>query len=387
MAPSHIDSLTKRIVLHCIIAFAGLAVLSSCATIDAGDELELAFLAFGDSGYVTDRPNGSGLEVVAGAMQHFCQTTDCDFATMAGDNIYPRGADGDPESGADAARFKQVFDDPFGKLGEGNDDFRIYIALGNHDWLTSRAGAFAQIAFHEKTRPFHMNGPFYSVRPLAGHGKVEIFVIDTEMLLAPTRLDEVKIVEDGSVSLTGDRDAGGSANALPQTEREKNQLQWLRSALKNSPARWKIVLAHHPLWESKGSKFEQAQALRGMLLPVLCRYADAYIAGHQHTMEVHEAGCAEALPGAAVQPLAHIVSGAASKQRSINPSFRDWQSRQYPQLNNLWAWGSVWGFSQIEISGDDLHVRMFTMEDGETDAEAYSEVFSHHFSNRAEMKP
>lgn len=52
----------------------------------------------------------------------------------------------------------------------------------------------------------------------------------------------------------------------PITEAEKNQPQWLEEALQASTAKWKLVIAHHPIWSSAGSKFEQARALRKLIL-------------------------------------------------------------------------------------------------------------------------
>ena len=38
--------------------------------------------------------------------------------------------------------------------------------------------------------------------------------------------------------------------------------QWLEQSLADSPARWKIVMGHHPIWSSAGSKFQQARMMR-----------------------------------------------------------------------------------------------------------------------------
>jgi len=178
------------------------------------------FLAFGDTGYITDRPN-------AAAMKEFCRTEDCRFAVMLGDNIYPDGADG---SSADAQRFEDTLIKPYSDLGGTDENFRIYPALGNHDWDTSRVGAFAQISFLETTRPFFMDGPFYSVRPEGGNNQVEIFVIDTQMILA----------EEKGQAAWEKKDRHKSMNAYPQNEEEKGQLIWLENALEASSAKWKI---------------------------------------------------------------------------------------------------------------------------------------------------
>src|SRR5690606_41821644 len=75
------------------------------------------------------------------------------------------------------------------------------------------------------------------------------------------------------------------------------------------------------LWSSAGSKFEQARALRRLILPTLCRYADLYLAGHEHTLEVHTDDCSKATAQSDLEPLPQIVSGAAAKMRPINTAF------------------------------------------------------------------
>ena len=145
---------------------------------------------------------------------------------------------------------------------------------------------------------------------------------------------------------------------------------WLERSLAESTARWKIVVAHHPLWSSAGSKYEQARVLRRLILPALCRYADLYLAGHDHTFELHHDDCREALPGEQVAPLPSVVSGAASKQRALHTNFMRHQSRKYPQLSTEWARGLVWGFAHLGVSGDSATLTFVeTPDDGSGKAE------------------
>lgn len=334
----------------------------------------IGFLAFGDSGYVTDRPNGSGLTAVSIAMKEFCLAADCRFAVTLGDNIYPDGADGNADTTADTARFEKLLIKPYGSLGGADKNFRIFPALGNHDWDTSRAGAFSQISFFEATPPFFMDGPFYSVRPKNGNGDVEIFVIDTQMILAAERGPKAWAKKDRHKSM----------NAYPQTDEERGQLTWLEEALDASSAKWKIVTSHHPLWESNGGKARQGKVLRGLLLPILCKKADAYFAGHQHTLELHEDDCSTVLSEENIAPLPHIVSGAAAKSRSIKSKFMAKQSKLYPQLKTIWAVGDVWGFSHVELADETMTIRMFSMPKRGSDPSQMTEVFSHTFINRVD---
>jgi hypothetical protein len=107
----------------------------------------------------------SGLAPVANAMHAWCREWRCDFATMLGDNIYPKGATLGADGNDDAARFEKIFREPFARYSDLGADFRIYAALGNHDWKTSRAGAMAQVDYLTRTAPFYVDG-IVRVRPL-----------------------------------------------------------------------------------------------------------------------------------------------------------------------------------------------------------------------------
>ena len=268
------------------------------------------------------------------------------------------------EAERDAQRFRDVFTIPFTPLAQGREGFRIYGVLGNHDWHTSRAGAMAQVRFMETSPLFYMQGLFYRVVPPAAQGEVEIFAIDTEVLLAGTTVYEPALADDGSELPTNQIEAP-EPWAVPQTEAERDMVAWLDAALASSTARWKIVIGHHPLWSTAGSKFEQAKALRRLILPVLCRRADLYLAGHEHTLEVHTDDCSAALPQQKVAALPTVVSGSASKMRPINSAFVRQQSKTYPQLQTLWTRGLVWGFAHLTFAGDRVTVRIVeTPRDG-----------------------
>jgi len=379
--------MTMDFLKHATFILFILVNFSSCSTVTAIEtslehqktKPKVSFIAIGDSGYVSDNPKKNAIIKVANAAKNYCAENACGFGLMAGDNIYPRGADGQPDGVEDAKRFKAVFLEPYGDFQQvSGDDFRLYAALGNHDWYNSRAGALAQVEFLKSTPPFFMQDFFYSVKPPAGQGEVEVFVIDTEMLLAPRELERVKINDAGEPVDQNKKSAGGTPNALPASIAEEQQLVWLQAALASSAAKWKIVLAHHPLWESKGSKFKQAETLRKMLLPILCGQADAYFAGHQHTLEVHEDSCeAQSSEGSAkAKPLLHIVSGAASKARKINKRFKKWQSDNHSQLSNHWAKGKVAGFMYVTLQGDSIDVRALTVsKDGKKTREEYRQTF------------
>jgi tartrate-resistant acid phosphatase type 5 len=323
----------------------------------------------------------SGQVPVSAAMKSYCAQHGCDFATMLGDNIYPDGAMADA---GDAKRFRDLFTTPYGSLVEGRPDFRIYGVLGNHDWHTSRDGAMAQVRFLETTPPFFMNGLFYRVVPAAAHGEVEIFALDTQVLLAGTTVHEAILAEDASEAETAELEHL-EPWAAPQSDAEREKVRWLETSLASSKARWKIVIGHHPLWSTAGSKFQQAKSLRRLILPALCRYADLYLAGHEHTLEVHTDNCSEALPGSDVMPLPHVVSGSASKMRPTNSAFIRQQQKAHPELHTLFARGLTWGFAHLTFEGDRVTVRMIETPRDRSGTTQVS--YEHSFARRSASAP
>ena len=323
----------------------------------------------------------TGQMPVSTAMKSYCAQHGCDSGVMLGDNIYPDGA---MANDGDAKRFRDLFTTPYGSLVQGRPDFRIYGVLGNHDWHTSRDGAMAQVRFLESTPPFFMNGLFYRVVPAAMHGEVEIFALDTEVLLAGTTVHEDILAEDGSEVAT-DAVEHLEPWAAPQNEAEREMVRWLETSLANSKARWKVVIGHHPLWSTAGTKFQQGKSLRRLILPALCRYADLYLAGHEHTLEVHTDNCSEALPGSDVSPLPQIVSGSASKMRPTNSNFMRQQLKAYPELHTQFARGLTWGFAHLTFEGDRVTVRMIeTPRDGSGTTQV---TYDHAFTRRSASAP
>ncbi|MFV0644259.1 MAG: metallophosphoesterase [Sphingomonadaceae bacterium] len=367
----------KSVLAHILASGALMAGLAGCATApepvvnpaassssstasDTASASDAGLFIIGDTGVIGSE---GSLATTSSMVRELCHDRlVCDFGMLSGDNIYPSGATGDPAQ--DAPVFAALFTEPFGTIWDGKpgSEERIFVALGNHDWYNGRAGAQAQVTFHEATRPFYMDGFFYSRRFTVRGKTVEIFVIDTEMLLASETLPRYKKGADGEMVASGKFEKGGTPNALPVTEQEQQQATWFAQALAASTADWKFVLGHHPIWQSRGdSKFAQSMKLRELILPALCQNADAYFAGHQHTIEVYSDSC-EAVAGVknAPLPLPQIVSGAGSKARSTDPDFMAWQAKTYPRIRSFFALGDTAGFVHIGLSGDTMTVTPIT---------------------------
>ena len=300
----------------------------------------------------------SGLYPVAWAMDEHCRRAGCDFGVMLGDNIYPDGATLGSDGITDERRFEDMFDRPFSRLGAGTPGFGIYALLGNHDWRHSREGALAQVRYLQQHPNFRMPGLFYRAVPPGLEGEVELFVIDTEMLLASTTVYKDALDEQGNELKTGELEVW-DAHIRPQTAEERAMTEWLTRSLESSTARWKLVFGHHALWSGGGSKYEKARALRRLLLPALCRHADAYFAGDDHMLEVYTDDC-RSVDGRLPTPLPLLVSGAAGKYRPLHPGFMAQQARNNPEIRNLWSKGSTWGFMWARIAGERLELQVYT---------------------------
>ncbi len=300
----------------------------------------------------------SGLYPVAWAMEEVCRTQGCAFAAMLGDNIYPDGATLGADGISDERRFEDMLGRPFAQLGADVENFTIYSMMGNHDWHVSRRATEAQRSYLQRHPNFAMPDYFYSVVPPGFEGEIELFVIDTEMLLASTTVYVDELAPDGSEVRTGELEEWPDF-VRPRTRAEREMVAWLEGALSRSNARWRIVMGHHALWSGGGSKYEKAHALRALLLPTVCRYADAYISGDDHVLEVYTDDC-RLVEGSPQAPLPMVVSGAASKYRQLHSAFMARQSERYPQLTNLWSRGQVWGFAYLRMEGDRLDVHMIS---------------------------
>lgn len=180
----------------------------------------------------------SGLYPVAWAMEDTCAGQGCQFAIMLGDNVYPDGGTLGADARFDSRRYNDMLHKPFQRLGKGVPDFTIYSMMGNHDWRISREATMSQMLYLQEHPSFTMPNYFYRVSPPATRGEVELFVIDTEMLLASTTVYLDKLATDGSGREISDSELDTfPEHAAPQTEAERRMVTWLESALADSTAR------------------------------------------------------------------------------------------------------------------------------------------------------
>ena len=146
-----------------------------------------------------------------------------EFVIMLGDNMY---------GGESPADFVKKFERPYKPILDAGVKF--YAALGNHDEPSQR--------FY---KPFNMDGHrFYTFKK----GDAEFFVLDS-------------------------------------TYMTPEQVNWVKKALKESDAKWKIPYFHHPIYSS-GEKHGAETDLRVLIEPLFLENGvDVVFAGHEHFYE------------------------------------------------------------------------------------------------------
>lgn len=409
---------------------------SNLAKIPASDQ-DIAFIAFGDGGYHVNYPKQKHLDnpktkaefiaaekadwledfrpmsefdhapiyvypnttiatekggalAVGKAMASVCQQRACDFAIQLGDNIYPDGADAN-DGKDDQQRMNNLILTPLLPLLDVNPALVVYSALGNHDWKSSRKGVALQTQWMAQQPNFFMDKQgYYSYVQGEPGNDIEFFVLDTNMLLAGQTYYEVPLNPDGSEGDLATALANNSAiledievHETPIDNEDIKQLNWLKNGLEQSKAKWKMVYGHHILWSIGGTKYSEGHVLRKLLMPTLCRYADAYIAGHEHDLEMLTDDCSLYPEVKSHAPLPLIISGAASKMRGKHSPFAEHQEKTYPQYELLWSESFVWGFAHLETDhkNNQFSVEFFTTPTNES-GEAVSRA-QFHFKHRS----
>lgn len=216
-----------------------------------------AFIALGDWG----RRGGHHQRDVARQMGAWAGSAGSRFTLTTGDNFYESGVD----SPADP-HWRESFEDVYTAPALQRP---WYPALGNHDY---RGDPGAQVAYSAASPRWRMPGRFYAVPPEAGpEALLQVFVIDTQ-----------PIVHGCAGRVNPGVDARIAENLRCQDA--DFQLAWLDRALATSPAPWKLVVGHHPVYS--GGLHGSTAILVDRLRPILERRGvAAYINGHDHDLQ------------------------------------------------------------------------------------------------------
>jgi len=210
-----------------------------------------------------------------------------DFALTLGDNFYPDGMFSPTDE-----RWQTLWQDLYSPLG-----LTFYATLGNHDWHASDSPA-AEILYSTTNANWRLPAPYYTFTA----GPVQFFALDTN-------------------------------------EVSEAQLIWLKEALAQSQAIWKVVYGHHPIYS--GGEHGDNRVLIGKLLPVLKGKANVYLAGHDHDMQ-H------------LKPegdLNFFVNGAGGAKLRASPAYE----------RTLFS-ASKNGFATLEADNGKLEIKFFDTE-------------------------
>jgi 3',5'-cyclic AMP phosphodiesterase CpdA len=215
--------ITRRQAIASLATLATGTLLKPASIFGSGDS-KTRIAVVGDFG-----TGGSDEFAVASQMLETHRRSALDLVLTVGDNIYPNGS---------ARHFVKRFEEPFAGLLK--ERVKFYAVLGNHDVEEGRKDQLSYPLFN-------MDGSnYYTIR--RGNGIVDFFMLDS-------------------------------------TDCGSGQAYWLENALRESRARWKIAVLHHPIYSS-GKKHGSDINVRKTLEPLLIRYrVQVVFAGHDHVYE------------------------------------------------------------------------------------------------------
>jgi predicted phosphodiesterase len=238
-------------------------------------EKALHFIAMGDWGR-----NGENYQKeVAAGMGKAAHDLDASFVVATGDNFYPYGV----QSTQDyhwISSFESIY-------RAQSLHVKWHPVLGNHDYASNPD---AQVAYSNLSSRWSMPARYYAKT---------FNTNDTANSLLMLFIDTDPIEKEG-------RGAGYDGVKYTKDGVAKQKL-WIETQLKNSNAKWKIVVGHHPLYTGGWRKTSTDVAyLKQFLQPIFERYGvDVYLCGHEHHLEYTK-------PAGKTH---YIISGAASEAR------------------------------------------------------------------------
>jgi|LauGreDrversion4_1035100.scaffolds.fasta_scaffold05154_3 predicted phosphodiesterase len=238
--------------------------------------------------------------------------TDASFIISTGDNFYPAGV----KSVQDPS-WEKSFEDVYTHHSTYVD---WYVVLGNHDYATNPQ---AEVDYSNISARWKMPSRYYSIHRNIendSNNTVGIYFIDSSPL---------------NKSYYGKKTEQISQNVMEADSAK--QLNWLRSELTKSKDKWKIVVAHHPVY-SAGKRFGKTNEMEEAVKNILNQHnVDLFIAGHEHHLEFDQPKNNDTFY--------QLISGAGSEKTIINPNSKV----QFAK--------SEYGFATIGISSNSLLIQ------------------------------
>jgi 4-amino-4-deoxy-L-arabinose transferase-like glycosyltransferase len=197
-------------------------------------------VALGDAGKNEGGLRGVSLGNVL--RRHYGEKNYSDGILLLGDNLHY----GPEDAGDPAAVARREIEIPFKSIIDLNVPF--YAALGNHDVDHDLK------AFELQYPLFNMKGQRYYSK-VFGNGLVEVFFLDSNTL------------EDEDI------------------DPDPQQIKWLKGALRQSSAIWKVAVLHHPIY-STAMKHPADPVMARLLDPLFREYGVSLVLqGHNHVYE------------------------------------------------------------------------------------------------------
>jgi predicted phosphohydrolase len=161
--------------------------------------------------------------------------------------------------------------------------------LGNHEY---EGNTDAVIAYSEVSRRWQMPGRYYSkTYKVTDSTEVLLLFIDTTPMIDKYRASE--------------------EHPDARKQSVENQLRWIDNTLKNSIAKWKIVMGHHPVYAGTTKDELERTDLQKRLIPILEKHkVDVYYNGHIHNFQhINTTGSS----------IDYFVNSSASQSREVVP--------------------------------------------------------------------
>ncbi|KAF9671258.1 hypothetical protein SADUNF_Sadunf12G0028700 [Salix dunnii] len=277
MAGGGLKNENMAVCLVLMITSFGLCMVSTHAEFQrfkqpAKTDGKLSFLVLGDWG----RKGAFNQSEVALQMGRIGEKLDIDFVVSTGDNFYDDGLTGEHD---------KAFEESFTQIYTAKSlQKQWYSVLGNHDY---RGNAEAQLSPHLRK----IDSRWLCLRSFIVNAELaEIFFVDTTPFVRSYFTD--------AEGHTYDWRGIGSPRAYIA-----NLIKDIKLALRESSAKWKIVVGHHSI-RSIGHHGDTKE-LVSKLLPILkANNVDFYMNGHDHCLE-HISDTES--------PIQFLTSGAGSK--------------------------------------------------------------------------
>jgi tartrate-resistant acid phosphatase type 5 len=248
----------------------GLVAQSSVPQPNAGS---LNFLVISDWG----GKGGTTQVAVAQQMGLTAAAQKSSFVITCGDNYHGNGI-----SSADSPRWQTEYENIY-----NNPSLMIpwFVTLGNHD---NRGKVDAEIAYSKLSSRWKLPARYYThTEKIRGTNEALFVHLDTSPFVAAYH-------KTNSPYRVADQDS-------------KAQLRWLETTLAESPARWKIVVGHHPVYAAAPGHGDTKELITD-ILPVLQKYGvRVYFCGHDHVLQHLVDGGVN-----------FFVCGGGSSHRSVN---------------------------------------------------------------------